>query len=44
MKKIIISIFVSLMTFGLANAKTIDYLVTGTPGKVRTQAYGFRTH
>ena len=32
MKKILISIFVSLMTFGLANAKTIDYLVTGTPG------------
>ena len=32
MKRIIISIFVSVMTFGLANAKTIDYLVTGTPG------------
>tara|TARA_R100001460_G_scaffold32149_4_gene63195 strand:+ start:989 stop:1861 length:873 start_codon:yes stop_codon:yes gene_type:complete len=32
MKKTIIAFLVSLMTFGIANAKTIDYLVTGTPG------------
>ncbi len=32
MKKTIIAFLVSLMTFGMANAKTIDYLVTGTPG------------
>ncbi len=32
MKKTIIAFLVSLMTFGVANAKTIDYLVTGTPG------------
>ena len=32
MKKTIIAFLVSLMSFGIANAKTIDYLVTGTPG------------
>ena len=32
MKKTIIAFLVSLITFGVANAKTIDYLVTGTPG------------
>ena len=32
MKKTIIAFFVSLMTFTSVNAKTIDYLVTGTPG------------
>jgi TRAP-type uncharacterized transport system substrate-binding protein len=32
MKKIIIAFFVSIMTLTSANAKTIDYLVTGTPG------------
>ena len=32
MKKIIIAFFVSIMTLTSANAKTIDYLVTGTAG------------
>ena len=32
MKKTIIALFVSLLTMMSANAKTIDYLVTGTPG------------
>lgn len=32
MKKIIVAFFVSFLTLTSANAKTIDYLVTGTPG------------
>ena len=32
MKKIIVALFVSFLTLTSANAKTIDYLVTGTPG------------
>lgn len=32
MKKLIIAMIIMLGSFGVANAKTIDYLVTGTPG------------
>ena len=32
MKKIIIAVMMLMGTIGLANAKTIDFLVLGTPG------------